>query len=97
MFVYSLLLSALAEPSSDAVTTKGNLRVNVTSRPGFVVDFEGRDQNLVSFWIHVFDLDLATNGWNLEFGGDLLDGQFAGAPWNLEGIVTIINQNRSEC
>ncbi len=105
MLIYSLLLSAMAEPnggSGDAtksnvvdsskdeantVETKGNLRLFATSRPGFPVDFEGRSLEpgmvLDSRFRTQANIDLSS--WQLEIGGDLFHGQFAGSPWNLEG------------
>ena len=52
MLIYSLLLSAMAEPTTEntsevigelTVESTGNLRLVATQRPGFAVDFEGRE------------------------------------------------------
>jgi hypothetical protein len=88
MLIVSLLLSAHAE-TSDAVTATGNLRLNATSRPGFVVDFEGREleSGIVLDSRFRTQVDWKVGDWTMQVGGDLLDGQFAGSPWNLEGGV----------
>ena len=93
MLIYSLLLSAMAEPTaenaSETVSSTGNLRVVATQRPGFAVDFEGREleSGLVFDSRLRTQVDVDMSGWNLEIGGDLIDGQFAGSPWNLDGTT----------
>ena len=93
MFIYSLLLSAMAEPAaetkSETVASTGNLRLVATSRPGFAVDFEGREleSGLVFDSRLRTQVDVNLSGWKLEVGGDLVDGQFAGSPWNLDGTT----------
>ena len=32
-------------------------------------------------------VDVDVSGWKLAIGGDLVDGQFAGSPWNLDGTT----------
>ena len=100
MLIYSLLWSAMAEPTTDkasesttdsaeVVQSTGNLRVVATSRPGFAVDFEGREleSGLVFDSRLRTQVDVNLSGWKLEIGGDLVDGQFAGSPWNLDGTT----------
>lgn len=85
MILFSIL--GLSFGQEAGLYTTGNFRLNATSRPGFVVDFEGRelDSGLS------FDSRLRAyagfkkSGWTFELGGDALHGQFAGSPWNLEG------------
>ena len=93
MLIYSLLLSAMAEPAAETkpetVESTGNLRLVATQRPGFAVDFEGREleSGLVFDSRLRTQVDVNLSGWNLEVGGDLIDGQFAGSPWNLDGTT----------
>ena len=93
MLIYSLLLSAMAEPTaenaSETVSSTGNLRVVATQRPGFAVDFEGREleSGLVFDSRLRTQVDVDMSGWKFEIGGDLIDGQFAGSPWNLDGTT----------
>ena len=93
MLIYSLLLSAMAEPAAETkpetVESTGNLRLVATQRPGFAVDFEGRalESGLVFDSRLRTQVDVNLSGWKLELGGDLIDGQFAGSPWNLEGTT----------
>lgn len=86
------ILSASAESldlvkQEKPVTSQGELRLNATSYPGFLVDFERRE--LTSRF--VVDSRFRTqgnwkkDGWNVELGGDILHGQLAGAGWNLDG------------
>ena len=93
MLIYSLLLSAMAEPAaenkSQTVESTGNLRLVATQRPGFAVDFEGREleSGLVFDSRLRTQVDVDVSGWKLALGGDLVDGQFAGSPWNLDGTT----------
>ena len=93
MLIYSLLLSAMAEPAaenkSQTVESTGNLRLVATQRPGFAVDFEGREleSGLVFDSRLRTQVDVDVSGWKLAIGGDLVDGQFAGSPWNLDGTT----------
>ena len=89
MLLYSLIFSAVATGQTEMFTSTGNLRLNATSRPGFVVDFEGRelDSGIVFDSRFRTQLDVNISGWELELGGDLFNGQFAGSPWNLEGTT----------
>ena len=93
MLMYSFLWTAMAEPTADEapkpVETSGTLRLVATQRPGFVVDFEGREleSGLVFDSRFRTQVDLDLSGWTLQVGGDLIDGQFAGSPWNLDGTT----------
>ena len=93
MLMYSLILSAMAEPAAETkpemVESTGNLRLVATQRPGFAVDFEGREleSGLVFDSRLRTQVDVNLSDWKLEVGGDLIDGQFAGSPWNLDGTT----------
>ena len=93
MLMYSLILSAMAEPAAetkpDMVESTGNLRLVATQRPGFAVDFEGREleSGLVFDSRLRTQVDVNLSDWKVEVGGDLIDGQFAGSPWNLDGTT----------
>jgi hypothetical protein len=75
----------VTETANSSFYTNGSLRLNATSYPGFVVDFEGRTLEAGM----VADSRLRGNvGWKqsdilFEIGGDLFQGQFAGTPWNI--------------
>ena len=102
IFLWMILSAFAEEPISEAsnnsgplqlvkmkkpLTSQGNLRLNATSYPGFLVDFERRDLESRFIVDSRFrtQANYKKNGWNFELGGDILHGQLAGAGWNLDG------------
>ena len=88
IFLVSMIALAQAdENKAFSMTSHGDLRLNMTSRPGFVVDFEGRELNSgITFDSRLrTGINVKLQNWSLDVGGDLFHGNFAGTPWNLEG------------
>ena len=92
MIFFLSMLSVFAEPltlvkQDKPLTSEGNLRLNATSYPGFLIDFERReleDRFVIDsrFRTHA---SYKKDDWNVEIGGDILHGQLAGAGWNIDG------------